>query len=132
MGLHLIRDSPGREKCKYTGRYHQVKKWQKKTYDSIAGLMRTHILSGVHQPGARLPDRQTLARRYGTRIVTIDLTDDSLLSSEYYYVLPNDVIYVEPNKFRIYTVRTLPWLNQATFEATLLSTAFLILNLFRK
>jgi polysaccharide export outer membrane protein len=68
----------------------------------------------------------------GTRIVNIDLTDDSLLSSEYYYVLPNDVIYVEPNKFRIYTVRTLPWLSQATFAASLLSTAFLILNLFKK
>jgi polysaccharide export outer membrane protein len=67
----------------------------------------------------------------GTKIANIDLTDDSLLSSEYYYVLPNDVIYVEPNKFRIYTVRTLPWLNQATFVASLLSTAFLILNLFK-
>jgi len=67
----------------------------------------------------------------GTRIVNIDLTDDSLLSSEYYYILPNDVIYVEPNKFRTYQVRTLPWLNQATFAASLLSTAFLIINLFK-
>jgi polysaccharide biosynthesis/export protein len=67
----------------------------------------------------------------GTIIVNIDLTNDALLSSEYYYILPNDVIYVEPNKFRIYTIRTLPWLNQATFAASLLSTAFLILNLFK-
>jgi polysaccharide biosynthesis/export protein len=67
----------------------------------------------------------------GTKIVNIDLTDVSLLSSDYYYILPNDVIYVEPNKFRIYTVRTLPWLNQATFVASLLSTAFLIFNLFK-
>lgn len=67
----------------------------------------------------------------GTRIVNIDLTSDALLSSEYYYILPNDVIYVEPNNYRVYSVRTLPWLSQATFAASLLSTAFLILNLFK-
>jgi polysaccharide biosynthesis/export protein len=67
----------------------------------------------------------------GTKIVNIDLTDDSLLSSGYFYILPNDVIYGEPNRFRPYTIRTLPWLNQATFAASLLSTAFLILNLFK-
>jgi len=67
----------------------------------------------------------------GTKIVNIDLTNDSLLSSEYYYILPNDVIYVEPNKYRTYQVRTLPWLNQATFAASLLSTAFLIINIFK-
>jgi polysaccharide export outer membrane protein len=87
---------------------------------------------GVSDYGNRKTVKLIRETPAGTRIVNIDLTDDSLLSSEYYYILPNDVIYVEPNKFRIYTVKTLPWLNQATFVASLLSTAFLILNLFKK
>ena len=67
----------------------------------------------------------------GTKIVNIDLTDVSLLTSDYYFVLPNDVLYVQPNTYRVFTVRTLPWINQATFAASLLSTAFLFLNLFK-
>jgi polysaccharide export outer membrane protein len=67
----------------------------------------------------------------GTRIVNIDLTDDNLLSSEYFFILPNDVLYVEPNNYRVYSSRTLPWLSQATFAASLLSTAFLIINIFK-
>ncbi len=68
----------------------------------------------------------------GTKVVSIDLTDDDLLTSEYYYILPNDVIVVEPGKFRVYETRIVPWLNQATFAASLLSTAFLVLNLILK
>lgn len=67
----------------------------------------------------------------GIRIVNLDLTDDALLTSEYYYILPNDVLMVEPNNFRVYSNRTLPWLSQAGFAASLLSTAFLIFNLFK-
>lgn len=38
----------------------------------------------------------------GERIyVNIDLTNRKLFSSPYYYLAPNDVLYVEPNKLRI-------------------------------
>jgi polysaccharide export outer membrane protein len=86
---------------------------------------------GVSDGGNRQKVKLIRETPEGTRIVNIDLTDDKLLSSEYYYILPNDVLYVEPNNYRVYSVRTLPWLSQATFAASLLSTAFLILNLFK-
>lgn len=86
---------------------------------------------GVSDGGNRQKVRLIRETPEGTRIVNIDLTDDDLLSSDYFYILPNDVLYVEPNNYRIYSVRTLPWLSQATFAASLLSTAFLILNLFK-
>ncbi len=86
---------------------------------------------GVSDGGNRQKVRLIRETPEGTKIVNIDLTDDALLSSPYYYILPNDVIYVEPNKYRVYSTRTLPWLSQATFAASLLSTAFLILNLFK-
>lgn len=34
----------------------------------------------------------------GTHTYTIDLTDERIVNSEYYYVYPNDVIYVRPMK----------------------------------
>ena len=38
----------------------------------------------------------------GTRdFVTIDLTNKSLFNSPYYYLVQNDVLYVEPNKTKI-------------------------------
>lgn len=36
----------------------------------------------------------------GSEVVLLDLTDESLLRSPYYYLLPNDALYVEPLKAR--------------------------------
>lgn len=36
----------------------------------------------------------------GSEVILIDLTDPSLLGSDFYYLMPNDVIYVEPLKAR--------------------------------
>lgn len=36
----------------------------------------------------------------GSQVVLLDLTDPRLLSSEYFYLMPNDVLYVEPLKAR--------------------------------
>jgi len=87
---------------------------------------------GISDYGNRQKVKLVRETPQGTKIVNIDLTDDDLLSSEYYYILPNDVIYVEPGRYKIYETKIQPWLNQATFGASLLSTAFLVLNLFLK
>lgn len=36
----------------------------------------------------------------GSQVVLLNLTDPKLLSSEYFYLMPNDVVYVEPLKAR--------------------------------
>jgi polysaccharide export outer membrane protein len=36
----------------------------------------------------------------GSQVVLVNLTDPKLLSSEYFYLMPNDVVYVEPLKAR--------------------------------
>lgn len=66
-----------------------------------------------------------LVRHHGTekKVVTIDLTSSQYLTSEYYYILPNDVIYVEPTN-RIYGAKTLPF---ATI-LTSVNTAVLLYN----
>lgn len=63
-------------------------------------------------------ENQVITRNY------IDLTDESLFSSYYYFVKPNDVIYVEPLKRRRWGFQDFP------FELILssITTFLLILN----
>ncbi|MDO9256645.1 MAG: polysaccharide biosynthesis/export family protein [Bacteroidales bacterium] len=42
-------------------------------------------------------------------IVTIDLLSKDILSSPYYYLQPNDIIYVEPMKEKAYAFETFPY-----------------------
>ena len=54
----------------------------------------------------------------------IDLTDENLLTSYYYYVKPNDVIYVEPLKRRHWGIDTFPF----TLILTSISTFVLVMS----
>lgn len=67
-----------------------------------------------------------LIRNYGdtTEVVTIDLTKRNVIEDEYYYLMPNDVLYIEP-------LRAMSWHRErypfATTLALILSTATSIL-----
>ncbi|TFH22104.1 MAG: hypothetical protein E4H10_14290 [Bacteroidia bacterium] len=50
--------------------------------------------------------RQTLE---GSEVREFDLTDKKIIDTEYYYVLPNDVIYVKPIKGRFWGLNEFPW-----------------------
>jgi polysaccharide biosynthesis/export protein len=57
----------------------------------------------------------------------IDLTSSNFLNSEYYYLKPNDVIYVEPNKTKIATTGR----SQQILPVVITSVSFLFLILDR-
>ncbi|MEJ2004698.1 MAG: polysaccharide export protein [Cyclobacteriaceae bacterium] len=59
-------------------------------------------------------------------VATLNLTSSDITDSKYFYVLPNDIIYVQP-KNRIYGAKTLPF---ATLF-TAISTAVLLYTSFR-
>ena len=67
---------------------------------------RVTILEAVASAGDLKPDanrrRVQLIRQYpgGSRVVVLDLTNQNLLTSPYYFVRPNDVIYVAPLRVR--------------------------------
>ena len=64
----------------------------------------------------------------GSEVVLLDLTDPDLLRSKYYYLLPNDALYVEPMKARTYR-------GNATNLALVfggLSTVILLLSFIRE
>ena len=64
-----------------------------------------------------------------TKLVSIDLTDNSLLKSPYFYIHPNDILYVQPVKSRSLG-------NLSNFQGTLsavlpiFSTFLLVLNTY--
>lgn len=45
----------------------------------------------------------------GSEIVTIDVGDSNILSSPYYYLKPNDIVYVEPLKFKQWGFTAFPY-----------------------
>jgi len=64
----------------------------------------------------------------GTKSFRLDLTDRSILSSDGFFLLPNDIIYVEPIKSKSFRIN-LPTISLAF---TSISTLILILNYINK
>ena len=61
----------------------------------------------------------------GTKIVSFDLRSKSLLDSEYYYVYPNDIIYVDVTKKSFWAVESYSnFLSIITSSITLLLTVW--------
>ena len=59
----------------------------------------------------------------GSEIVTVDVGDADILSSPYYYLKPNDIVYVEPLKFKQWGFTTFPY-------STVLSIVSLAITIF--
>ncbi|NJO92242.1 MAG: polysaccharide export protein [Chloroflexia bacterium] len=58
----------------------------------------------------------------GSETIYVNLGDKNLLASDYYYLMPNDILYVEPMKGKTYLVTKLPYtaiLSLASFGISL-------------
>lgn len=66
----------------------------------------------------------------GKFIGELDMTNPEIIFSPYYYVLPHDVIYVEP-KTRVYGAKNLAYTAPLSITASVISIGLLILNLFK-
>jgi polysaccharide export outer membrane protein len=68
----------------------------------------------------------------GTRTFTLNLNDESILSSEGYFLLPNDVVIVEPGKHKIFNLNlpTISFILSTSLSA--LTTTLLLINYFKK
>jgi polysaccharide export outer membrane protein len=58
----------------------------------------------------------------------LDLTKDEIFKSDYYYLRPNDVLYVEPLRIRRFGMKEYP----IALLLSAITSAFLILNYFKK
>ncbi len=60
----------------------------------------------------------------GNETRKFDLTNNNILSSEYYYIQPNDIIYIAPLKYKAWKLNTL----NVTLMLSAISTLILVLN----
>lgn len=65
----------------------------------------------------------------GTQTIDIDLTKRTLLSSEKYYLMPNDIVYVEPYKTTAFRLRITEYSQFLTFITSTITAIVLINNL---
>jgi len=63
----------------------------------------------------------------GSETYKFDITDNDILTSNYYYVRPNDIIYIEPLKYKAWKLNTL----NVTLFLTSISTLILVLNFIK-
>ena len=63
----------------------------------------------------------------GTVVKEFSLTDRSILSSEFFYVMPNDVIYAKPMKGKFFKMNAFPY----TVVLSTITTFVLILNVLK-
>lgn len=63
----------------------------------------------------------------GTHIAAIDMTDPQLIFLPYYYILPHDVLYVEPAR-KVYGAKTMPFSSSFSMIVSTISTVLLLLN----
>lgn len=65
----------------------------------------------------------------GKHIAELDLTSPDLIISPYYYILPNDIVYVE-HRDKVYGDKNVAYGQRLTIGLSVISTLLLIVNLF--
>lgn len=100
-------------------------------YNDRATILEALSMAGDLSRGANRENvklvRQTPT---GSEVVLLDLKDPNLVQSQYYYVMPNDVLYIEPSEALVKR-DNLVGLNVATLALSVISTAVLLLNYFK-
>ena len=81
-----------------------------KVYQSEIGIFEALALAGNFTNFAKTESVKVVRRTdNGSEIVTVDVGKADILSSPYYYLKPNDIIYVEPLKFKQWGFTSVPY-----------------------
>lgn len=95
-----------------------------KVYQSQINLFEAISLAGNMTNFANKEDVKIIRQTdNGSEILTVDMGVADILASPYYYLKPNDIIYVEPLKIKQWGFTTFPY-------STILSIATLALSLY--
>jgi len=94
-------------------------------YNNQANIFEGLGLAGDTKISANIKNVKLIRQKAeGTEVIVLDLTDPDIIESEYYYLLPNDIVYIEP--YRADTGRSNLTLLSILFSAV--STAALLIN----
>ncbi|MBE9484735.1 MAG: SLBB domain-containing protein, partial [Bacteroidetes bacterium] len=104
---------------------HLVNKYQLTIFEAIA------IAGDLTDWGNRRNVKLFRKTDAGTEVVSLDLTDPALLYSEYYYIFPNDVIYVQPAS-KVFGFKTLDYASIFTMILAIVTTGLLIITFIER
>lgn len=97
-----------------------------KVYQSQINLFEAVSLAGNMTNFAKKKEVKIVRQTdNGSEIITVDMSKADILSSPYYYLKPNDIVYVEPLKIKQWGFTTFPYstvLSIASLAATLYLT----------
>ena len=94
-------------------------------YNDQANLLEGLALAGDLTSAASRQNIKLIRQKPGgSEVILLDLTDPALVQSPYYYLLPNDVLYVEPRKTHLKREN----LVVLTTVLSVISTAALLFN----
>ena len=101
-----------------------------KVYQSQINLFEALALAGNMTNFAK-NDEVRIVRQTdnGSEIVTVDMGQADILSSPYYYLKPNDIIYVEPLKMKQWGFTAFPYSTVLSVVSLALTTVTLIFSL---
>lgn len=100
-----------------------------KVYQSEIGLLEALALAGNTTNFAKTESVKLVRRtENGSEIITLDIGNADILSSPYYYLKPNDIIYIEPLKLKQWGFTTFPY----STVLSIISLSITIYALFRK
>ena len=101
---------------------------QYKVYQSEINIFEAMAMAGDLTEFADRYEVQIIRQtKTGSEIIPVNLEQANILSSDFYYLKPNDMIYVRPLKIKQYGFATFPY---ALIFSTI-STALLLINFFK-
>lgn len=101
-----------------------------KIYQSEIGILEALALAGNITNFAKTDNIKLVRRtKQGSEIVTLNVGDADILSSPYYYLKPNDILYVEPMKAKQWGFTSFPYSTVLSIISLGLTTFALFKNL---
>lgn len=96
-------------------------------YNGQSNILEALAMAGdITQFGSRDDIKLIRQTNSGSEVILLDMSDAELMNSKYYFLLPNDVLYVEPNNEQIKRANLEPW----GFVLSALTTAVLFVNAY--
>ena len=100
-----------------------------KVYQSQINLFEAISLAGNMTNFAKIEEVRIIRQTdNGSEIITVDMGSADILASPYYYLKPNDIIYVEPLKIKQWGFTTFPY----STVLSIVTLAITLFNLLRK
>ncbi len=102
---------------------------QYKIYQNNINLFEAVSMAGDLSDFAKRSDVTIIRQsKTGSKVFHVDMTRKDVLSSPYFYLKPNDIVYIPPLKGKQFSFATFPY--GVVFSA--LSTALLLISFFKK